>query len=102
MRRRRYRKPRVKNVNGYRIAQYRDLGGRKRKVSLGPLKVRESGKLRRNSTRFWNRLTPEGMSRHPTCVLVRSLGRSFSLSTNGSGRDQLPSQTRKGCSITSS
>jgi integrase len=36
MRRRRFQKPRAKNVKGYWIAQYRDLGGRKRKVSLGP------------------------------------------------------------------
>jgi integrase len=38
MRRRRYRKPRVRNVNGYWIAQYRDLASIKRKVSLGPVK----------------------------------------------------------------
>ena len=37
MRRRRFQKPRVKNVKGYWIAQYRDLDGRKRKVSLGPV-----------------------------------------------------------------
>jgi len=35
----RYRKPRIKNVKGYWIAQYRDLGGTKRKVSLGPVKA---------------------------------------------------------------
>jgi integrase len=39
MRRRRYQKPKIKNVNGYWIAQYRDLGGTKRKVSLGPVKT---------------------------------------------------------------
>lgn len=39
MRRRRYRKPKIKNVKGYWIAQYRDLGGTKRKVSLGPVKA---------------------------------------------------------------
>src|ERR1035441_8880740 len=39
MRRRRYRKPKIKNVKGYWIAQYRDLGGTKRKVSLGPVKT---------------------------------------------------------------
>jgi len=37
MRRRRFQKPRVKNKGGYWIAQYRDLEGRKRKVSLGPV-----------------------------------------------------------------
>jgi hypothetical protein len=37
--RRRYQKPRIKNVKGYYIAQYRDLGGTKRKVSLGPVKT---------------------------------------------------------------
>ncbi len=37
MRKRRYQKPRIRNVGGYWIAQYRDLGGRKRKVSLGPV-----------------------------------------------------------------
>src|ERR1035441_4320646 len=31
MRRRRYRKPKIKNVKGYWIAQYRDLGGTKRR-----------------------------------------------------------------------
>jgi len=35
--RRRYQKPSVKNKGGYWIAQYRDLDGRKRKVSLGPV-----------------------------------------------------------------
>jgi len=35
--RRRYQKPSVKNKEGYWIAQYRDLDGRKRKVSLGPV-----------------------------------------------------------------
>lgn len=39
MRRRRFQKPKIKNVRGYWIAQYRDLGGRKRKVSLGPVKT---------------------------------------------------------------
>lgn len=34
--RRRFQKPRIKNRAGYWIAQYRDLEGRKRKVSLGP------------------------------------------------------------------
>src|SRR5215831_19303657 len=37
MRRKRYRKPRIKNVGGYWIAQFRDLDGQKRKVSLGPV-----------------------------------------------------------------
>ena len=37
MRKRRFQKPRVKNVNGYWIAQYRDLDGRRRKVSFGPV-----------------------------------------------------------------
>jgi integrase len=39
MRRRRYQKPKIKNVKGYWIAQFRDLGGTKRKVSLGPVKT---------------------------------------------------------------
>ena len=43
VRRRRYQKPRIKNVNGYWIAQYRDLAGRKRKVSLGPVKTTRKG-----------------------------------------------------------
>jgi integrase len=43
MRRRRYRKPRIKNVGGYWIAQYRDLDGTKRKVSLGPVRVVRKG-----------------------------------------------------------
>lgn len=43
MRRRRYQKPTIKNVNGYWIAQYRDLGGTKRKVSLGPVKTTRKG-----------------------------------------------------------
>ena len=34
---RRYQKPRVRNKGGYWIAQYRDLDGRKRKSSLGPV-----------------------------------------------------------------
>jgi hypothetical protein len=33
----RFQKPRLKNKEGYWIAQYRDLEGRKRKVSLGPV-----------------------------------------------------------------
>jgi len=37
MRGRRYQKPKIKNKGGYWIAQYRDLDGRKRKVSLGPV-----------------------------------------------------------------
>jgi integrase len=37
--RRRYQKPKIKNVKGYWIAQYRDLGGTKRKVSLGPVRT---------------------------------------------------------------
>ena len=36
--RKRYQKPRIKNVGGYWIGQYRDLDGVKRKVSLGPVK----------------------------------------------------------------
>ena len=37
MRRRfRFQKPKIKNKGGYWIAQFRDLEGRKRKVSLGP------------------------------------------------------------------
>src|SRR6516165_4751885 len=39
MRRRRYQKPKIRNVKGYWIAQYRDLGGAKRKVSLGPVRA---------------------------------------------------------------
>src|SRR5215813_6175450 len=39
MRRRRYQKPKIRNVKGYWIAQYRDLGGTKRKVSLGPVRT---------------------------------------------------------------
>jgi integrase len=35
--RRRFQKPRIRNKGGYWIAQYRDLEGRKRKVSLGPV-----------------------------------------------------------------
>ena len=35
--RRRFQKPRIKNKGGYWIAQFRDLEGRKRKVSLGPV-----------------------------------------------------------------
>ena len=35
--RRRFQKPRIKNKAGYWIAQFRDLEGRKRKVSLGPV-----------------------------------------------------------------
>jgi|SRR5579872_5205389 len=35
--RRRFQKPRIKNKGGYWIAQFRDLQGRKRKVSLGPV-----------------------------------------------------------------
>lgn len=35
--RRRFQKPRIKNKDGYWIAQFRDLEGRKRKVSLGPV-----------------------------------------------------------------
>src|ERR1700722_815274 len=37
MRRRSYQKPRIKNKGGYWIAQFRDLAGKKRKVSLGPV-----------------------------------------------------------------
>jgi integrase len=36
--RKRYRKPRIKNVKGYWIAQYRDLDGEKRYKSLGPVR----------------------------------------------------------------
>lgn len=36
--RRRFQKPRIRNKEGYWIAQFRDLEGRKRKVSLGPVK----------------------------------------------------------------
>ena len=35
--RKRFQKPRIKDKGGYWIAQYRDLDGRKRKVSLGPV-----------------------------------------------------------------
>jgi integrase len=35
--RRRFQKPRIRNKGGYWIAQFRDLEGRKRKVSLGPV-----------------------------------------------------------------
>ena len=35
--RRRFQKPRIKNKAGYWIAQFRDLEGKKRKVSLGPV-----------------------------------------------------------------
>jgi integrase len=35
--RRRFQKPRIKNKEGYWIAQFRDLEGTKRKVSLGPV-----------------------------------------------------------------
>jgi integrase len=35
--RRRFQKPRIRNKGGYWIAQFRDLEGRKRKVSLGPI-----------------------------------------------------------------
>jgi integrase len=38
MRSRRFQKPSVRNKGGYWIAQYRDLQGTKRKVSLGPVK----------------------------------------------------------------
>ena len=37
--RKRYRKPRIKNVKGYWIAQYRDLDGEKRYKSLGPVRT---------------------------------------------------------------
>ena len=37
MRRRRFQKPKIKNKEGYWIAQFRDLAGIKRKVSLGPV-----------------------------------------------------------------
>ena len=47
--RRRFQKPRIKNTGGYWIAQFRDLEGRKRKVSLGPVartkKVEAEAKL---------------------------------------------------------
>src|SRR5712691_3222707 len=49
--RRRFQKPRIRNKGGYWIAQFRDLEGRKRKVSLGPLaktmKVDAENKLAR-------------------------------------------------------
>jgi integrase len=49
--RRRFQKPRIKNKGGYWIAQFRDLEGRKRKVSLGPVaktkKVEAEAKLAR-------------------------------------------------------
>ena len=35
--RRRFQRPKPRNVAGYWIAQFRDLEGRKRKVSLGPV-----------------------------------------------------------------
>jgi len=35
--RKRYRKPKIKNVSGYWIAQYRDRDGTKRRKSLGPV-----------------------------------------------------------------
>jgi hypothetical protein len=35
--RRRFQKPKIKNQGGYWIAQFRDLEGRKKKVSLGPV-----------------------------------------------------------------
>ena len=43
MRRRRYQKPKIKNVNGYWISQFRDIRGTKRKVSLGPVKTTRKG-----------------------------------------------------------
>lgn len=41
--RRRFQKPRIKNKGGYWIAQFRDLEGRKRKVSLGPVAKTRKG-----------------------------------------------------------
>ena len=40
MRRRQYQKPRMKNVGGYWVVQYRDLNGNKRKNSFGPVKTK--------------------------------------------------------------
>jgi integrase len=37
MRRRRFQKPKIKNVGGYWIAQFRDLEGTKKRTSLGPV-----------------------------------------------------------------
>jgi integrase len=37
MRRRRFQKPKIKNVGGYWIAQFRDIDGTKRRTSLGPV-----------------------------------------------------------------
>lgn len=41
--RRRFQKPRIKNKAGYWIAQFRDLEGTKRKVSLGPVSKTKKG-----------------------------------------------------------
>ena len=58
--RRRFQKPRIKNKGGYWIAQFRDLEGRKRKVSLGPVaktkKVDAETKLARLLEPLNNRL----------------------------------------------
>jgi hypothetical protein len=50
--RRRFQKPRIKNKGGYWIAQYRDLEGRKRKVSLGPVARTKKSDAERNLARL--------------------------------------------------
>lgn len=50
--RKRFQKPRIKNVRGYWIAQYRDLEGRKRKASLGPVHRTKKADAERRLTRL--------------------------------------------------
>jgi integrase len=61
MRRRRYQKPRVSKVNGYWIGQYRDLSGRKRKASFGPVRTTRKGDAEK---KFDEILAPINARRH--------------------------------------
>jgi integrase len=50
--RRRFQKPRIKNKEGYWVAQFRDLEGRKRKVSFGPVSETKKADAERNLARI--------------------------------------------------
>jgi integrase len=50
--RRRFQKPRIRNKGGYWIAQFRDLQGRKRKVSLGPVALTKKTDAERKLARL--------------------------------------------------
>src|SRR5262249_12461420 len=92
MRRRRFQKPRLRNKGGYWIAQYRDLQGRKRKVSLGPVSKTKKYDAERDVPQFVELINVTPAEPLPVCRLgkfVRQIYLPF-YQRNGSARRQKP------------